>query len=100
MNFKIYGVSCVLCVRPYMNDIGLRIKEARKRRSITQKMQAKKVGSSVQAISSYERDAQTPPTDVLVSIALALNETPTNFLEYDTEPMLSLKSLKDDSSVM
>lgn len=79
-----------------MNEIGLRIKEARKRRGITQKTLAKKVSRSVQAISSYERDAQTPPTEVLISIALALNESPTYFLEYDTEPTLSLKSLTEE----
>ena len=80
----------------YMNEIGLRIKEARKRRGITQKTLAKKVSRSVQAISSYERDAQTPPTEVLISIALALNESPTYFLEYDADPMLSLKSLTQE----
>lgn len=79
-----------------MYDIGFRIKEARKRRGITQKMLAEKVGRSVQAISSYERDAQTPPTEVLISIALALNESPTYFLEYDADPMLSLKSLTEE----
>lgn len=79
-----------------MNEIGLRIKEARKRRGITQKMLAKRASRSVQAISSYERDAQTPPTEVLISIALALNESPTYFLEYDAEPMLSLKSLTEE----
>lgn len=79
-----------------MNEIGLRIKEARKRRGITQKTLAKKVGRSVQAISSYERDAQTPPTEVLISIALALNESPTYFLEYDADPTLSLKSLTEE----
>lgn len=74
----------------------MRIKEARKRRGITQKTLAEKVSRSVQAISSYERDAQTPPTEVLISIALALNESPTYFLEYDADPMLSLKSLTEE----
>lgn len=74
----------------------MRIKEARKRRGLTQKMLAKKVSRSVQAISSYERDAQTPPTEVLISIALALNESPTYFLEYDADPVLSLRSLTEE----
>ena len=79
-----------------MNEIGVRIKEARKRRGLTQKMLAKKVSRSVQAISSYERHAQTPPTEVLISIALALNESPTYFLEYDADPMLSLRSRTEE----
>ena len=86
---------CIIGVS-YMNEIGLRIKEARKRRGITQKTLAKKISRSVQAISSYERDAQTPPTEVLISIALALNESPTYFLEYDADPVLSLKSLTEE----
>lgn len=79
-----------------MYDIGLRIKQARKRRGITQKMLAQKVNRSVQAISSYERNVQPPPTEILISIALALNESPTYFLEYDAEPSLSLKPLTEE----
>lgn len=79
-----------------MYDIGLRIKQARKRRGVTQKMLAKKANRSVQAISSYERNVQPPPTEILISIALALNEAPTYFLEYDAEPSLSLKPLTEE----
>ena len=79
-----------------MYDVGFRIKEARKRRGFTQKTLAVKVGRSVQAISSYERNVQTPPTEVLTSIAYALNMSPTYFLEYDAEPLLSLKPLTEE----
>jgi transcriptional regulator with XRE-family HTH domain len=79
-----------------MYDIGLRIKQARKKRGVTQKMLAKRVNRSVQAISSYERNVQPPPTEILISIALALNESPTYFLEYEAEPSLSLKPLTEE----
>ena len=77
-----------------MYDFGLRLKELRKSRGLTQRMLAERINKS-----SYESNAQLPPLDVSKSIALALGisidylvgneETPAytakNLTEYQTE---------------
>lgn len=55
-----------------MYDFGLRLRELRKSRGLTQKMLAERINKSVSAVSSYESNAQLPPLDVSKSIALAL----------------------------
>ena len=55
-----------------MYDFGLRLRELRKSRGLTQKMLAERINKSVSAVSSYESNVQLPPLDVSKSIALAL----------------------------
>lgn len=55
-----------------MYDFGMRLKELRKSRGLTQKTLAERINKSVSAVSSYESNAQLPPLDVSKSIALAL----------------------------
>lgn len=82
-----------------MYDFGLRLKELRKSRGLTQRMLAERINKSVSAVSSYESNARLPPLDVSKSIALVLGisidylvgneETPAytakNLTEYQTE---------------
>lgn len=56
-----------------MYDLGSRIKEARQRRNLSQKVLAQRINKSPSAISGYESNFQVPPLDVLKSIALTLN---------------------------
>lgn len=55
-----------------MCDVGIRIKEARMRKNMTQKELAKRINRSETAVSSYESNVQFPPLDVLISIAKVL----------------------------
>ncbi len=55
-----------------MYDLGLRLKQVRMQRGMTQKSLARQINKSVSAVSSYESNAQMPPLDVLVSIAAVL----------------------------
>ena len=55
-----------------MCDVGIRIKEARMRKNMTQKDLAKRISRSETAVSSYESNVQFPPLDVLISIAEVL----------------------------
>lgn len=55
-----------------MYDFGLRLKDLRRARGLTQKALAKRINKSVSAVSSYESNAQLPPLDVANSIALTL----------------------------
>ena len=76
-----------------MYDLGLRIKEFRIQRGLTQATLARKINKSVSAISSYETNSQMPPLDVLLSIASALNVTLDQLVGFDTDNSLSLRSL-------
>lgn len=55
-----------------MIDLGMRIKEARLKRGLSQKALAEKICKAPTTISCYENGVQIPPTEVLKSIALAL----------------------------
>ena len=52
-----------------MFDFGLRIRELREARNMSQEALGARVGRSKPVISSYENNLKTPPVDVLVKIA-------------------------------
>ena len=78
-----------------MGNIGSRIKEARKRRGISQKCLADYICKCPSAVSAYENNLQVPPTEVLISIAQLLNESPNYLLCYETEEAYSVKGLNE-----
>ena len=53
--------------------LGERLKEARKKRKISQTAVAKKVGVKPSTISLYESDAATPSVEILIKLALIYN---------------------------
>lgn len=52
-----------------MHGLGARLKELRKSRGWTQKQLGELIHKSKAAIGSYEQEVQTPPADVLISLA-------------------------------
>ena len=56
-----------------MYDFGSRLKAIRNQRGLTQRKLAEEIGKSVQAVSSYERNSQIPPIEVMIGIADVLN---------------------------
>lgn len=56
-----------------MYDLGSRLKKIRNERGLSQRALAERINKSAGTISSYETNIQVPPTEVLVSIAQALN---------------------------
>lgn len=78
-----------------MYDLGSRIKEAREKRGLSQRELACRVSKSPSAISSYESNVQTPPTDVLISIARALHVSVAYLIEWDSNDCFSTASLTD-----
>lgn len=56
-----------------MSIVGTRIKQAREQRGLTQKELASRILKSPATVSAYEVGMQTPPTDVLLSIARVLH---------------------------
>lgn len=76
-----------------MYDLGSRLKEMRNKRGLTQKMLAERINKSVAAISGYETNAQTPPTDVLISISEVLHIPITYFVDLSCEETYSTNGL-------
>ena len=68
-----------------MYDIGSRLKDMRIKRGLTQRMLAERIHKSVSAISGYESNVQTPPTDVLISISAVLRVPITYFVDTKCE---------------
>lgn len=83
-----------------MYDIGSRLKDMRSKRGLTQKDLAKRINKSVSAISAYESNAQTPPTDVLISIAQVLHVPLTYFVNLTCEESYSAKELTVDQKAL
>lgn len=78
-----------------MYDLGSRLKEIRNKRGLTQKMLAARINKSVAAVSGYESNVQTPPTDVLISISEVLHVPITYFIDLNSEYTYSTKGLSD-----
>ena len=76
-----------------MYDFGVRLRDLRRQRGLTQKELASKINKSIAAISSYETGAQVPPGDVLKSIAYALSSSADYLLDIDKSDSISLKNL-------
>ena len=54
-------------------DFGLRIRELRESRNMSQETLGKKNGRSKPVVSSYENNIKTPPLDVLIKISNVFN---------------------------
>ena len=79
-----------------MYDIGSKLKDMRNKRGITQKMLAERINKSVSAISGYESNVQTPPTDVLISISQVLHVPITYFVDSGCEDSYSARGLSNE----
>lgn len=78
-----------------MYDLGTRIKEAREKRGLSQRELAERINRSVPTISNYETNVQVPPTDVLVSIALALHVPITYLVDWENKDVYSAEGLTE-----
>ena len=78
-----------------MYDFGLRLRELRKSRGLTQKMLAERINKSVSAVSSYESNVQLPPLDVSKSIALALGISIDYLVGNEATPAYTAKDLTE-----
>lgn len=78
-----------------MYDLGLRIKETRIRRRLSQKELAEKINKRKSAVCGYETNAQIPPLEVLVSIASVLNVSLDYLVGFDEAGSISLRNLSE-----
>lgn len=79
-----------------MCDLGSRLQLLRKQRGITQKALAGRINKSVSAISSYETNVQSPPLDVLISIASVYNVSLDYLVGFERRELILLDSLTDE----
>lgn len=79
-----------------MYDIGSRLRDMRNKRGLTQKVLAERINKSVSAISGYESNMQTPPTDVLISISHVLHVPLTYFVDISSEDSYSTNGLSPE----
>lgn len=76
-----------------MYDLGLRIKEIRKKRGISQRELARRINKSYSVVCGYESNAQLPPLDVAISIAHVLNISLDYLVGITEEEVYSLSGL-------
>lgn len=74
-------------------DFGLRLKELRKRKGLTQKQLGDKLGVTKDAISHYENNTQTPSIDRLTKIAVCLNTSVDYLLGLENDPVVKISGL-------
>ena len=76
-------------------DFGLRLKELRETKKMSQSDLAKKINKSKSVISGYENNVKTPPIDVLVNLALIYNVSLDYLLGIDKKEMISVDGLSE-----
>ena len=73
-----------------MFDFGLRIRELRESRHMSQESLGRRIGRSKPVISNYENNIKYPPLEVLISIANVYNVTIVLFDFKKSTPFRSL----------
>lgn len=78
-----------------MHGLGARLKELRQSRGWTQKQLGELVHKSKAAIGSYEQEVQTPPSDVLISLAKLYHLSLDDLVGLNQNDSLSLDGLTE-----
>lgn len=90
------------CIIPIVNmavkmedfyDLGLRLKELRKTKRMTQRQVATRLNMGISTISGYENNTKTPSLEALVDLARLYNVSTDYLLGVDNRPMLYLDGL-------
>lgn len=76
-----------------MFDFGMRIRELRESRSLSQEALGRRVGRSKPVISSYENNLKTPPLDVLINMANVFNVSLDYLVGIEKKETLSVDGL-------
>lgn len=79
-----------------MYELGVRIRTLRKQKGWTQKQLAAQIHRSAAAVGSYEQDTQTPPVDVLVSLASLFHMTIEELLGLEQSVVYMSSSMGED----
>lgn len=74
-------------------DLGLRLKELRKTKRMTQRQVSTRLNMGISTISGYENNTKTPSLEALVDLARLYNVSTDYLLGVDNRPMLYLDGL-------
>lgn len=78
-----------------MFDFGLRLRELRKNKNLSQDELARKINKSKSVVSGYENNIKTPPIDVLTSLALIYGVSLDYLSGIEKKEMLSVDKLSE-----
>ena len=76
-------------------DFGLMLKELRSKSNLTQKQVGDRLGIDKNTISAYERNVQTPKSDVVVSLALLFNVSTDHLLGLNCKTAIYIDGLTE-----
>ncbi len=76
-----------------MFDFGLRIKELRQKRGMSQEELGRRINRSKSVICSYENNLKIPPLDVLTDLAAVFNVSLDYLVGIDKNQMVSVEGL-------
>lgn len=79
-----------------MHALGTRLKELRNEKGLTQKQLGEYIHKSKAAIGSYEQGVQTPPTDVLISLARLYHVSLDEIIGFERNITFSVDGLSED----
>lgn len=76
-------------------DFGLRLRELRKKKKLTQQQVARRLNLTKASISGYENNTITPPNDMLVKLALMYGVSTDYLLGLDKEESIVISDLTE-----
>lgn len=76
-------------------DFGLRLRELRKKKKLTQQQVARRLNLTKASISGYENNTITPPNDMLVRLALMYGVSTDYLLGLDKEESIVISDLTE-----
>ena len=82
----------------YMFDFGLRIRQLRESRNMSQEELGRRVGRSKPVISNYENNIKFPPLEVLISIANVFNVSLDYLVGIEKKDALYINNLNETQS--
>ena len=74
-------------------DFGIRLRELRRRKKMTQAQVVKRLNLSKTAVSGYENNTKTPSVDVLIQLSILYGVTTDYLLGLDNREMLYVGEL-------
>lgn len=77
-------------------DFGVRLRQLRKRKGITQSQLGEILGVTKNAVSHYESNTQTPSIAKIVQLAIHLNTSTDYLLGLDNEPVIKISKLSPE----
>ena len=79
---------------------GLKLKQLRMNRKLTQQQLADKLGVTKATISAYETQAKHPSVEVLIQISRLFEVSSDYLLDLSDHPQINVSSLTDDQAML